>query len=110
MTSKWRQCYSLAPVNEKQYRVSLPLEKGRIMKDVKKRIQAIIQDIEDDPFLEAVYEVLESRRNQKSGTIWHTLTSEQQEEILKAAEETNQPEKQISHDEMVERNRKWLEP
>ena len=79
------------------------------MKDVKNHILEMIDAIDDESFLEAVYDILQSKQLQKKGSIWNSLTKEQQEEVLKASNETSQPEKQVSHEDMIERNRKWLE-
>ncbi len=79
------------------------------MKNIKKNIHDIIDSIDDDSFLEAVYDILQSKQNQGEGEIWQSLTDSQQEEVLNASDETQEPHQQTDHDTMIERNRKWLE-
>jgi len=85
------------------------VKKNIPIKDIKKNIPDIIDSIDDDSFLEAVYDILQSKQNQGDGKIWQSLTDRQQEEVLNASDETQEPNQQTDHDIMIERNRKWLE-
>jgi hypothetical protein len=78
------------------------------MNSVKEELHTIIEDFDDEDFLESVYEILKEKKNQHPGILWGSLTSSQQKEVLQTATEINEPLKQTSHTEMVIKNRKWL--
>jgi len=54
---------------------------------------------------------VEDKHNYKSeedGLIWKYLTPEDQEELLLALEESEDPKNLISHDEMKKKHQNWL--
>jgi len=74
---------------------------------IKNNLHEIIDSIEDNALLESVYGFLESRKNQKAGQLWENITAEQRKIVLAAEEGIHYPEKQISHNDMQQRNKKW---
>lgn len=79
------------------------------MKSVRNNLHEIIDTIEDEALLQSIYELLEETRSQKAGEIWSTMSESQRKETLAAEQEIPYPDKQIDHEEMKKRNKKWLE-
>jgi len=48
-------------------------------------------------------------QNQKNGSLFNSLTPEQQRDLLLAADESNDPNNLISHEEVKKEIAKWLE-
>ncbi|MEK6781569.1 MAG: hypothetical protein AABY93_07670 [Bacteroidota bacterium] len=79
------------------------------MNSVKENLHSIIDNFNDDEFLESVYDILKEKDKQQPGEIWKSLTDTQQKEVVRSVSEINQSEKQISHNDMIKRNQRWLE-
>ena len=79
------------------------------MNSVKENLHSIIDTFHDEEFLKSVYEILKEKDDQQPGKIWKSLTDAQQKDVIRSASEINQPEKQISHDDMIKKNQQWLE-
>lgn len=78
------------------------------MNSIRENLHNIIDSYEDEDFLNTVYEILQSKQGIQSGTLWETLSEEQRTRVVKSANDTGNPEKQISHEDMLRRNDKWL--
>ena len=79
------------------------------MNTIKENLHTIIDNFDDDEFLSAVYEILQSKQDSQPGKIWETLDEEQKKVVIEAANNTDKLERQINHARMVEKNKKWLE-
>ena len=51
-------------------------------------LHKIVDRIEDERLLRAIYSFLEVRENSKEGLMWKSLTEEQKKEVLQAYEES----------------------
>lgn len=56
--------------------------------DLKSNLHKIIDGIEDEQLLHAIYSFLEKRENTKEGLLWKQLTDEQKKELLQAYEDS----------------------
>jgi hypothetical protein len=78
------------------------------METIKENLHFIIDNFDDDDFLSTIYEILQAKQKQHAGEIWKSLAEEQQKEIIQAASDIEKSNKQITHDSMIEKNKKWL--
>ena len=56
--------------------------------ELKTNLHKIVDRIEDEQFLRAIYSFLEVRQNSVEGLMWKSLTVEQKMEVLKSYEES----------------------
>jgi hypothetical protein len=56
--------------------------------DLKSNLHKIIDGIEDEQLLHAIFSFLEKRENTKEGLLWKQLTDEQKKELLQAYEDS----------------------
>jgi hypothetical protein len=76
--------------------------------ELKTNFHKLIDEINNDAVLNQFYEILSSTKDRKEGTLWNTLTSQQQKELIETEVESHKEENLISHNEMIEKNSKWL--
>mgnify|MGYP001233645066 CR=1 FL=1 len=76
--------------------------------ELKKNFHLLIDSIDNENLLVSFYDLLKERSSTKEGQLWDRLTKAEQEELLSALEESNNPENLISHEEMVTKHKKWL--
>ena len=79
------------------------------MNSAKENLHSIIDNFNDEEFLKSVYEILKEKDDQQPGKIWKSMTETQRNEVISSASEINRPEKQVSHDDMIKKNQRWLE-
>ena len=56
--------------------------------ELKSNLHKMVDRIDDERFLRAIYSFLSQRENSEEGKIWNSLTEEQKKEVLKAYEES----------------------
>ncbi len=56
--------------------------------ELKSNLHKIVDRIEDERLLSAIYNFLQVRENSEEGQMWKTLTDEQKREVLQAYEES----------------------
>lgn len=56
--------------------------------ELKSNLHKIVDRIEDEQLLRAIYSFLEKRENSEDGQMWKQLTEDQKKEVLKAYEES----------------------
>jgi hypothetical protein len=56
--------------------------------ELKSNLHKLIDRIEDQRLLRAIYTLLESRGNSEAGRVWQQLTDEQKNEVLQAYDES----------------------
>lgn len=56
--------------------------------ELKTNLHKIVDRIEDEQLLRAIYRFLEVRQNSEEGQMWKSLTEEQRKEVLQAYEES----------------------
>lgn len=76
------------------------------MQQVKGRLHDLIESTNDTELLDLLVDIIEE--NSAEGNIWSSLNQKERADIIAAANETDQLEKQVSHSEMISRNKKWL--
>jgi len=76
--------------------------------ELKKNFHLLIDSIDNENLLVSFYDLIKKRSSTKEGQLWCRLTSQEQEELLEALEESKKPENLISHEEMVKKHKKWL--
>jgi hypothetical protein len=76
--------------------------------ELKKNFHLLIDNIDNENLLVSFYDLIKRRSSTKEGQLWGRLTNQEQEELLSALEESENPENLISHEEMVKKHKKWL--
>ena len=56
--------------------------------ELKSDLRRILDKIEDEQLLRAIYSFLEKRESSEDGRMWRQLTDEQKKEVLQAYEES----------------------
>jgi DNA-binding MarR family transcriptional regulator len=57
--------------------------------ELKSNLHKIVDRIEDEQLLRAIYSFLEKRESSEDGRMWRQLTDKQKKEVLKAYEESD---------------------
>ena len=76
--------------------------------ELKKNFHLLIDSIDNENLLVSFYDLIKKRSSTKEGQLWGRLTTQEQEELISALEESENPENLISHEEMVKKHKKWL--
>ncbi|MCE7996336.1 MAG: hypothetical protein HEP71_30435 [Roseivirga sp.] len=76
------------------------------MEAIKEHLYKLIEGSQNADLLAVLTQIME--QNEQEGEIWRSLSEDQKERIQLAESEIDYPEKQVSHEEMVRRNKKWL--
>lgn len=76
--------------------------------ELKKNFHLLIDSIDNENLLVSFYDLIKKRSSTKEGQLWGRLTTQEQEELISALKESENPENLISHEEMVKKHRKWL--
>ena len=76
--------------------------------ELKKNFHLLIDSIDNENLLVSFYDLIKKRSSTREGQLWGRLTNQEQEELLSALEESENPENLISHEEMVTKHKKWL--
>ena len=76
--------------------------------ELKKNFHILIDSIDNENLLVSFYDLIKKRSSTREGQLWCRLTSQEQEELLEALEESEKPENLISHEAMVKKHKKWL--
>jgi hypothetical protein len=73
--------------------------------EIKTNLHKIVDRIEDERLLRVIYDFLEVREKSTEGQLWKTLTTEQQQEVLQAYEDSEN-DSNLIEDKDVWRNLK----
>jgi hypothetical protein len=76
--------------------------------DIKNDLHKIIDTIEDHGLLKSMYDLLEMTKS-NPGEIWSSLSDHERRAVLDAENRTQTPNSHVIHDEMVRRNKQWLQ-
>jgi hypothetical protein len=76
--------------------------------ELKKSFHTLIDEIENESILANFYELMKNANSTQNGTLWNRLSSEEQEELMLALKESENPDNLISHSEMKKKHQKWL--
>ena len=74
--------------------------------ELKKNFHLLIDSIENDNLLADFYNLMKERTSAKEGQLWNQLTYKEQEELISALGESENPDYLISNDEM-QKTKKW---
>ena len=58
--------------------------------ELKSNLHKIVDQIEDERLLRAIYDFLKLRENSEDGKIWNSLTEEQKKEVMLAYDESEE--------------------
>jgi len=75
--------------------------------ELKHNFHQLIDSIENENLLEKFYELMLRKRYSRNGALWSKLTKDEIDELLASNEEVENPDNQISHDEMRNKYAKW---
>lgn len=76
--------------------------------ELKKSFHLLIDSIDNEDLLASFYDLIKKRSSTKEGQLWNRLTYQEQEELISALEESENPEYLISNDEMKKKHKKWF--
>lgn len=75
---------------------------------LKKDFHNLIDSINNERLLMSLYDIIKSKTLTQDGQLWGRLNKEEQEELLDALEESENPDNLIDNDIMKKKHRKWL--
>jgi len=73
--------------------------------ELKSNLHKIVDRIDDERLLRAIYSFLTQRENSEEVEIWNSLTPEQKEEVLKAYDESENESNLIDWEEVKKINK-----
>ena len=76
--------------------------------ELKQNFHHLIDSIDNEKLLINFYELIKKKSSAEEGQLWNKLTDEEQKELLLSLEESKSPENLTSHEEMVNKHKKWL--
>jgi hypothetical protein len=76
--------------------------------ELKKHFHELIDKIDNEDLLFKFYDLMKRSSSSREGQLWNRLTKEEQEELLRSVEESENSENLISHEEMKRKHKKWL--
>jgi len=76
--------------------------------ELKKNFHQLIDSIDNENLLLNFYDLIKGRSSEKEGQLWSRLSKEEQEELLLAVEESEDPDNLISYKDMNEKHRRWI--
>jgi len=75
---------------------------------IRNNFHQLIDQIEDEAILNELYQLLLNYQHKKeNGDFWDNMTDEQKQELEQAIAESESDENLISHQEVMNRARKW---
>ncbi len=76
--------------------------------DLKKEFHDLIDNIDNERILMSFYDIIKSKVSTRDGQLWGRLNKQEQDELMMAFEESENPNHLIDHDIMREKHSKWL--
>ena len=68
--------------------------------ELKSNIHKIVDEIQSEQLLQAIYDFLKSREKNKSSRLWDILTEEQKQEVLLAYDESEDENNLLDRDQV----------
>lgn len=68
--------------------------------ELKSNIHKIVDEIQSEQLLQAIYDFLKTREKNKSSRLWDTLTEEQKREVLLAYDESEDENNLLDRDQV----------
>jgi len=69
--------------------------------EIKTNLHKIVDRIDDERLLRVIYDFLEVREKSNEGQLWQTLTTEQQQEVLQAYEDSENDSNLIDDEDVL---------
>lgn len=69
--------------------------------ELKSGIHALVEKIDNERLLQAIYDFLISNNQSKPGALWNTLTENEKKEVLSSFEESEDKNLLISKEEFI---------
>jgi hypothetical protein len=76
--------------------------------EIRKNFHSLIDSIDNENILLFFYDLMKRKSTTKEGQIWNRLSNDQKQEILLSAQESENPDNLISHEDLKNKNKKWL--
>lgn len=76
--------------------------------ELKKNFHNLIDSIDNEELLLSFYDLIKSKTNTQPGQLWGRLNKDEQEELLNAFEESENPDNLLDFDTMKKKHEKWL--
>ncbi len=76
--------------------------------ELKNNFHNLIDSISNDNVLSMFYSIMTRVQQEKDGKLWARLTTEEQDELIRADIESNDPINLIPHSEIQKKHKKWL--
>lgn len=76
--------------------------------ELRKNFHNLIDSIDNENLLMNFYDIIKSRTRIQDGELWSRLNEKEQEELLNAFEESENPDNLIDNEKMKLKHRKWL--
>jgi hypothetical protein len=77
-------------------------------KQLKVNFHQLIDSIDNEQILAKFYCLMDKTNNASPGQLWSRLNKEEQEELLQADIESDDPQNLISHSVVQKKHEKWL--
>jgi hypothetical protein len=74
--------------------------------ELKKSFHLLIDSIDNEDLLASFYDLIKKKSSTKEGQLWNRLSCKEQEELISALEESENPKYLISNDEMKKKYNK----
>ena len=71
--------------------------------ELRSNLHELINNIENPKLLESLYHLLSQRQKAQAGSLWENLTENQENEVMEAYKESDDPENLIEHTEILRR-------
>lgn len=76
--------------------------------ELKNKFHSLIDSIDNEGLLMSFYDIIKSKTITKDGQLWGRLDKKEQEELLIAYEESENPDNLIDNEVMKKKHHKWL--
>lgn len=70
--------------------------------ELKTSLHKVIDRIQNEELLQAIYDFLKTREHSESGKLWQSLSNEQKKELLASYEESENDNNLISNDDVFD--------
>lgn len=76
----------------------------------REQFHKLIDDIQDEESLKSYDSLIQRFQKRQPGDLWNSLSNDEKQELLIAYEESLDSGNLISHNQVKEQHRKWLNP
>lgn len=76
--------------------------------EIKKNFHSLIDSIDNENILLFFYDLMKRKSTSKEGQIWNRLSNDQKQELLLSAQESENLDNLISHEDLKNKHNKWL--